>query len=145
VNTKERTWTNLLINKTFQLKVIGCLTSLFLFSTLCFYSATYLFFWNLKSKGLKVGIPEGHLFYQFLLEEKHEIDVFFLCMALFNFALLLSVLIIITHRIAGPINKIKTFLQNPRTEEDFHLRESDFFQELKPLVDKFKDQNNQNN
>ena len=140
MNTKERNWNNLLIHKTFQLKVIGCLTALFLFSTLCFYSATYLFFWNMKSKGLKVGIPEGHLFYQFLLEEKHDIDIFFLSMAAFNFVLLLSVLVLITHRIAGPINKLKYFLQNPNTQEDFHLRESDFFQELKPLVNNFKDQ-----
>jgi hypothetical protein len=139
VNTKERTWTNFLIHKTFQLKVIGCLSAIFIFSTLCLYSATYLFFWNLKSKGLKVGIPEGHHFYQFLLEQKHSIDIFFICLAGFNFVLLLSVLVIITHRIAGPINKVKSFLENPESEEDFQLRESDFFQELRPLVKKFKE------
>jgi hypothetical protein len=141
VSNKERTWTNFLIHKPFQLKVIGCLGALFMFSTLCLYSATYLFFWNLKSKGLKVGIPEGHHFYQFLLEQKHSIDIFFLCLAVFNFILLLSAAVIITHRIAGPINKVKQLLENPESDEDFHLRESDFFQELSPIVKKFKERN----
>lgn len=139
MSSKERTLTNLLIHKTFQLKVLGYIAGLFLFSTLCFYSVTYLVFWNLKNKGIKVGIPEGHVFYQFLLEQKHDIDFLFIGLATFNFILLISVVLILTHRIAGPINKVKEFLQDCNSPEDFNLRESDFFQELKPLIKNFKD------
>jgi hypothetical protein len=46
----------------------------------------------------------------------------------------------VSHRIAGPIFKLKKMLleDNPDSE-DFKLRETDFFQELAPLIKTLKD------
>jgi hypothetical protein len=93
----------------------------------------------MKSKGLKVGIPEGHVYYNFLVNQKHDLDILFIGLAAFNFCLLIMVGFIISHRIAGPIHKVKQFLQNPVSMDKVEMRESDFFKELGPIVTKIKD------
>lgn len=140
MNVKERSWTNILINRPFQLKLIGYFVLLFILTTISLYSTTFLFFWNLRNKGLNVGIPEGHAFYQFLLNQKHDLDMLFIGLAAFNFVLLLTVGFIVSHRIAGPIHKLKQHLQDPNLKnEPLQLRQTDFFKELGPIVNEHKE------
>lgn len=139
MTVKERSWTSLLINKAFQFKLISYFVGLFILTTLTLYSTTYLFFWNMTKKGMSVGIPEGHVYYQFLQNQKHDLDLLFLGLAAVNFALLIGVGFIVSHRIAGPIHKIKTFLKDPKSHDKIQLRQNDFFQELGPIVNDLKD------
>lgn len=139
MNVQERSWLNILINPPFQLKLLSYFVGLFILTTGSLYSTTYLFFWNMKQKGLKVGIPDGHVYYQFLQNQKHDLDLLFMGLAAFNFILLLTIGFIISHRIAGPIHKIKSFLKSPETHDQIQLRENDFFKELGPLVNRLKD------
>lgn len=138
-NVKERSWTSILINKPFQLKLMGYFVGLFVLTTITLYSTTFLFFWNMKQKGLKVGIPEGHVYYEFLLNQKQDLDLLFIGLATVNFVLLLATGFIVSHRIAGPIHKIKQVLQKPSSFEKVQLRQNDFFQELGPIVNDVKD------
>jgi hypothetical protein len=93
----------------------------------------------MTKKGMSVGIPEGHVYYQFLHNQKHDLDMLFLGLAAVNFALLIGVGFIVSHRIAGPIHKIKTFLKDPKSHDKIQLRQNDFFQELGPIVNDLKD------
>lgn len=138
MTVKERSLSNILINKPFQLKLLSYFVGLFILTTITLYSTTYLFFWNMKEKGLKVGIPEGHVYYQFLLNQKHDLDLLFIGLALTNFLLLLGVGFIVSHRIAGPIHKVKESLAHPDNNEPIQMRENDFFKELGPLVNECK-------
>nr|MBA2405139.1 hypothetical protein [Bdellovibrionales bacterium] len=71
--------------------------------------------------------------------QKHDLDALFIGLAAFNFFLLIGVGFIISHRIAGPIFKLKKQLSHlSEQSEDFKLRETDFFQELEPLVETLK-------
>lgn len=134
---KERSWTNILINPHFQLKLLSYFVGLFILTTITLYSTTYLFFWNMRNKGLNVGIPDGHVFYQFLENQKHDLDLLFVGLAAFNFILLITVGFIISHRIAGPIHKLKQHLENPDLkDEPLSFRQNDFFKELGPLINK---------
>jgi hypothetical protein len=139
MEVKERSWKNILVERKFQIKFLSYFFLLFILTTLSLYTTTFLFFWNLKKKGLSVGIPEGHVYYQFLLNQKSDLDFLFIALAGFNLVLLVVVGFIISHRIAGPISKLKRFLQDPESQENFQLRENDFFKELGPLVNKLKD------
>lgn len=139
MNVKERSWINILINPSFQLKLLSYFIALFVLTTVSLYSTTYLFFWNMKQKGLKVGIPDGHVYYQFLQNQKHDLDLLFIGLAAFNFFLLVAVGFIISHRIAGPVHKVKSFLRSPETHDKIQLRENDFFKELGPIVNDLKD------
>lgn len=128
----------ILIDPSFQLRLLSYFLGLFFLTTLTLYSTTYLFFWSMKEKGLRVGIPEGHVYYQFLQNQKHDMDLLFIGLATFNFFLLLIIGLVISHRIAGPMAKIKKFLEEPEKEDEIKLRESDFFKDLEPLLNKVK-------
>ncbi len=136
---KPRKFKNILINATFQLKFLSYFVFLFLTSTLTLYATGFLFFWKMKQKAIHVGIPEDHVFFRFLGNQKLEFDQLFLGLAIINFFLLLGTGFIISHRIAGPIHKLKVFLKNKSSEKDsFKLRDNDFFKELEPLVNQNK-------
>lgn len=126
----ERSLKNFFLNPKFQLRFMGIFLGLFVLTTISAYSTTYLFFWNLHRKAIKVGIPEDHVFHQFLSNQKTDMDLLFIGLAVFNLILLLVVGFVISHRIAGPLNKAVKHLKDPESPEVFRLRETDFFQEL---------------
>lgn len=131
---------NILINPKFQIKFLSYFVVLFCITTICLYSTTYLFFYRMKQKALNVGIPDGHVFFKFLTNQKHDLDALFIGLAVINFLLLIGVGFIISHRIAGPIFKLKKQMgQDTPDIEVFKLRETDFFQELEPLVKELKE------
>lgn len=137
---KPRQLKNILINPKFQFKFLSFFVVLFLLSTISLYSTTFLFFWRLKEKALSVGIPDGHVFFQFLQNQKQDLDLLFIGLAAFNFLLLIGIGFIISHRIAGPIFKLKKQLEDSSDSTDeFKLRETDFFRELEPLVKQLKE------
>ena len=130
---------NILINPRFQLKLLAYFIILFVITTISLYSTTYLFFWKLQQKAMKVGIPDGHVFYRFLENQKYDLDLLFIGLAVFNFALLLTVGFIISHRIAGPLRKLQSHLDSlNKNSDNFKLRQTDFFKELEPTVDKLR-------
>ncbi|WP_408099029.1 hypothetical protein ACJVC5_08940 [Peredibacter sp. HCB2-198] len=58
----------------------------------------------------------------------------------FNFLLLIGTGFMVSHRIAGPLYKLKKHLgEMNRDSQNFKLREKDFFKELEPLVDSLKE------
>ena len=94
----------------------------------------------MKENALNVSIPDGHIFFKFLSNQKHDLDSLFVGLAAVNFLLLIGVGFIISHRIAGPIFKLKKQLGASGSDsEDFKLRQTDFFQELEPLVKALKE------
>lgn len=138
MSVKERSLKSILINPRFQLRLLSYFGGLFILTTISLYSTTFLFFWNMKNKGIKVGIPEGHVYYQFLENQKHDLDMLFIGLATFNFILLLTVGFIVSHRIAGPLHKMKEFLKNPQGQDVFKLREKDFLKDFEPAINDIK-------
>lgn len=129
MSEQSRAFHRILINPKFQLKLLSYFFGLFVISTVSYYSTTYLFFHRMKTKGLAVGIPEGHVYYEFLEHQKYDMDAFFIGLIVFNFLLLATVGFLISHRIAGPLNKIKSFLETG-SPENLKFRKKDFFQDL---------------
>jgi hypothetical protein len=140
MNDKNRHLRNIFINPGFQLRLMSYFVVLFLLTTACLYSTTFLFFWNMKKKGLEVGIPDGHVFYQFLQNQKADLDILFIGLAGLNLLLLLTVGFVLSHRIAGPLHKLSIHLLNLKdTSPDYKTREKDFFQEMTPIVNSLRD------
>ncbi len=131
---------NYLINSPFQLKLLSYFGVMYIITTTCLYSTLYIFFWRFKDKALKVGIPEGHVFFDFLKYQKTDMDQLFLGLAALNFLVLLTVGLILSHRVAGPIHKLKRHLRlEAPPSEPFKLREDDFFRELEPIMKDLKE------
>lgn len=140
MNPRERNLVNIIIDKPFQFKLLSYCLGFFTISTISLYSTTFLFYWNLKNKGIQVGIPEDHIFYRFLLEQKQNLDMLFIGLAVFNLTLLVIGVLIVSHRIAGPVNKVRAFLKSPHADENYTLRKGDFFQDLPRLINQTKNQ-----
>lgn len=135
-----RKFKNILIEPKFQLKFMAYFFGLFALTTVSFYSTTYLFFWRLKSKAINLGIPDNHVFYKFLNNLKYDLDILFAMLAVFNLVALLYIGFKISHRVAGPIYKIKLYLSKlgPNSER-FQLRKKDFFKEIEPIINNLRD------
>ncbi len=139
-DTASRSLKNLLIEPKFQLKLIGYFVLVFVLTTVSLYSTTFLFFWKLKQKAMSVGIPDGHIFYRYLANQKADLDGLFIGLAVLNFSVLIGLGFLISHRVAGPIYKLKSYLKNMgKDSDDFKLRENDFFHDLQPIVKDLKD------
>ena len=135
-----RKFKNMFINPKFQLRFLGWFVGIFLFTNVTLYSTTFLFYYRLKEKALNVGIPNGHIFFKFLNDQKEDLDQLFIGLSIVNFLILIGVTFLISHRIAGPIFKLKKMLaEDNQDSEEFKLRETDFFQELAPLIKSLKD------
>ena len=121
------------------MKFIGYFIGLFIISSMCFYSAIYLFFYNLKSKALAIGVPKGHVFFLYIDNQQYDLNQFLIYLVIVNFLLLLIVGIAISHRVAGPLYKMRNYLTSIQADsEDFKLRQKDFFKELEPVVNNLK-------
>lgn len=138
--TYKRKLKNYLIEPEFQLKLISYFAGLFAFTTLSLYSTVFIFFWRLRQKALSVGIPEGHIFFQFVGNEKRDLDLTFLILASINLLVLIGVGVVVSHRIAGPLHKLKGYLTSVISSDgpDFKLRKNDFLRDLEPVVNRLK-------
>jgi hypothetical protein len=140
VGTYKRKIRNFLIEPQFQWKLISYFVGLFAFTTISLYSTVFIFFWRLRQKALNVGIPEGHIFFQFIGNEKRDLDLTFALLALVNLIVLVGVGVVVSHRIAGPLHKLKGYLANVIAPEgpEFKLRKNDFLRDLEPVVNELK-------
>lgn len=138
--TENRKLKNLILNPEFQFKLMSYFLGLFVLTTASLYSTSYLFFWRLNQKALNVGIPKGHVFFKFVENQKADLDTMFIILAVVNLILLLGTGFVVSHRIAGPIYKLKKHLHEFNSESpNFKLRDKDFFKELETIVDDLKD------
>jgi sensor histidine kinase YesM len=136
----QRKLRNYLLNPEFQFRLLGYFVGLFFLTTVSLYSASYLFFWRLNQKALNVGIPPGHVFFKFISNQKHDLDLVFIILTLVNLLLLLGTGIIVSHRIAGPFYKLKKYLKEIGPDsETFRLRDKDFFRDIEAVVNSLKD------
>lgn len=140
MSTYNRQLKNYLIEPEFQLKLISYFAGIFAFTTVSLYSTVFIFFWRLRQKALNVGIPEGHIFFQFIGNEKRDLDLTFALLALVNLIVLIGVGVVVSHRIAGPIHKLKGYLTRVISPDgpEFRLRKNDFLKDLEPVVNELK-------
>lgn len=138
---KKRNFRNILIEPAFQIKLLSYFIYLFFLLTLSLYSTIYLFFFRLKQKALNVGIPPEHVFFRFISNEKADMDLMFIGLALFHLLLLIGLGFVVSHRIAGPIFKLKRYLKEEIKSDapQFRLRKKDFLRDFEPIVNALKD------
>lgn len=135
----KRKLKNFLLVPSVQIKLLSYFIGLFLLTSLTLYSTSYLFFSRLNQKALDVGIPEGHVFFKFVANQKADLDQLYLLLTIANFLLLLGTGLLVSHRLAGPIYKLKKYLTEiDKDSPPFKLREKDFFKDIEPAVDSLK-------
>ena len=137
---KIRYLKNYILDAHFQGKLLSYFVGLFMITSASLYSVSYLFFWRIKDKAMKIGIPENHVFYRFIDGQKADLDLLFVALVVFNLFLLVGAGIVISHRIAGPIYRFNQYLKTLGPDsQTLTLRKSDFFKDLQSTINTLKD------
>ena len=131
-----------IIHRAFQLRIIAY-SLVFGFVQLLFVQLCFrVYFVNIQGKIAEAGVAEGHPLKTFI---DHQLDLlrYFgwgigLVIMLLNF----TVFVFLTHRIAGPIFRIRMVVADWRNGKstDLKIREGDFFHELANDLQKLKEE-----
>lgn len=133
-----------LINPKFQLSFIVFSIFVSLLGMGIFYSSIKYFFWSFKKIGQDNGIPEGHLFYQFIEDQARKMDSTFMIAGSVVIIIGLIGSIVISHKVAGPIYRLTKHLHDssPNDEKlEVKFRKGDFFIELQDAFNQFVNKN----
>ncbi len=91
------------------------------------------FFSTFINKGIEIGIPKNHIFFRFIDSLVYEMSLIYLVV----FALtLLATLVgsyVISHKISGPLYRLKMHLKNLNEEEkltEIHFRKGDYTKDI---------------
>ena len=98
-----------LINPAFQLDVIKKFIVLVFFNIISFYWIVYYFFFNLESLG-KMVKTTVNIHFLFVGEQKNLMVILFNIIAVINIAVILLTGILVSHKVAGPLYRLKKFL-----------------------------------
>lgn len=131
--SEGRSARKILINPKFQLAMIGYVAFLALLTIGVLYFANSYFFYRFEQKGIALGISPDHVYFQFLNEQARIMNQVFLMTAVSVFSLILIGGAILSHRIAGPLYRLRQHLKGLSKGEplrEVHFRRGDFFTEL---------------
>jgi hypothetical protein len=131
------------IDPQFQFRFLAYSLGLAICFAITVYCANAYFFWNLNQIGSQMGFPEDHAYYQFIQDQKKQMNLIFMITTL-SYSLVVVLLgILFSHKIAGPIYNLKKVflaLNAGRGIQRVQFRNSDFFQELASLVNNYLQQ-----
>lgn len=127
----------LLINPDFQLKIMGWLTGLALAPICIFFGAHYYFFWKLRKLGKDIQLDSDHIYFRFIEGQSQDLFLIFIMCAVLTIVIASVIGLLLSHRIAGPIHRLKghlTSLGQGQEVQDLSFRKGDYFTELPPIV-----------
>jgi hypothetical protein len=122
-----------LINPKFQLTFIFFMIGLAAVAIAIIYAANVYFFWKFRQMGEAVGLSPDHVFFQFLSQQRHEMNWVFVGTSVAVFTLIAISGIMMSHWVAGPLYRLHKHMlaiAGGRTGGDVKFRKRDFFPEL---------------
>lgn len=129
-----------LINPSFQLRIIGWMIGMSLAPICAFFAAHHYFFWKLKSLGEEIQLDEGHIYFRFLEAQSNQMFWIFLICSLLAVVTVAFLGLILSHRIAGPIHRLKTHmiqLTEGKALARLSFRKDDYFVELPNIINDY--------
>jgi len=135
-----------LINPAFQLDVIKKFIALVFFNILSFYWIIFYFFFNLESKGKMVGLIPEHPFFLFVNEQKKLMLILFFIIAIINITVILLTGVLISHKVAGPLYRLRNQLDTSDFEsvDRINFRKDDYFLDVENSFNNFIERSKKN-
>jgi len=123
-----------LINPRFQISVIKQMVLLTCVVIAIFYGANFYHFWSLNQQGLALGLPPSHVFFVFMRNQQTTMNIFFLVTSVLALLTIVGYGLFLSHRIAGPLHRLKKYLGEEKTNSPLSFRENDYFPEVAEAV-----------
>jgi hypothetical protein len=124
---------SLMINKPFQIKFLLYVGALILISLIIFYCANLFYIWDMTQLGKKMALPENHLYFKYIDKQFITLNKIFIGAGFASLVVLLSGGLVLSHRIAGPLNRFTETLnayEDVSQIDNISSRENDFFPEV---------------
>ncbi len=123
----------LLINKKFQLSFLTYLIVTELAVVVIFYAANWYFFHRFGRLGQSAGLPENHVFFQFLRDQAKAMNLIYGVTAIVAITFHVCAGMVLSHRVAGPLLRLRNHLNgvaDGKPDSPVSFRKKDYFQEL---------------
>lgn len=127
----QRNWA--LINPRFQLRLIGWMWITSVLTVAVFYGSLSYFFWSFTQRGVTLGLPSHHVFFEFMREQQVQMNWVFLVTAILVWVVILIIGWVVSHRVAGPLHRLMKHFQDVadgKTINDVTFRTNDYFSEV---------------
>jgi signal transduction histidine kinase len=123
----------IMINPKFQLAFMAYMVITAMVMIGIFYGANIYFINEFREMGQSIGLASDHVFFEFLGEQKSKLTLFFAVSAAVAFVMLCLAGLFISHRVAGPLYHLNSYMQDISEGKDVaevKFRKGDFFPEL---------------
>jgi hypothetical protein len=135
-----------LINPAFQIKFIVYNLAVVIISLSVVYFANSYFFYKIRLYGDKFNLPNDHIFFSLLKDQNSIMNEIFAVSVAVIIVLYFLFGVLLGHRIAGPMFKLKQFFEqlnagDPK-ETEIHFRKNDFFNEVTAPINEYLNKNN---
>ena len=122
----------------FQLKFMGYIICFAVFGIMVLYASNYLYYEHLVAEGKELGLAADHIYFEFIEQQKSLLNTTFLSVSAIVFGCLFLAGLYLSHKIAGPVYRIKLHLEYIREHGEapgkLKFRDRDFFPEVAELV-----------
>lgn len=137
---------NYLISPAFQFQFIA-MSLLLTFSIIAtIYISNSYFFETFIEKGRAINLPDDHFYFQLIHEQKVTMNSFFILLSLMISIAVCAFGIFISHRIAGPLHRLKVYFDKKEMEQErkLNFRKGDYFQDIPIVINRFFFEKNKN-
>lgn len=135
-----------LINPKFQIQFIMFMVFIAIIAGASMYLSCLYFFWKLNELGESFAIPLDNPFFQFISQQQEMMNKIVLVTFVILFIIIMIFGLLYSHRICGPIYRIKEDIKNTPTLEEcqkLKFRKNDFFTDLADefnrMIERFKE------
>ena len=129
-----------LINPSFQYRVIAWMMGISLAPICTFFAAHYYFFWKLRQLGQEIELEPDHIYFRFLEGQGQSLLLIFIICSFLAIAIVAISGLILSHRIAGPIHRLKMHfaeLTQGKVMPKLSFRKNDFFTEVPGVINEY--------
>ena len=127
------------INPKFQTRVLLFSVCFTLTILLIIFSFHNYYFQHLISVGKQLKLQAGHPYFTLLEEQRMSFQKYFLIMSSVIVVFTLTVSTYFSHKIAGPLYRIRKYFEDELASKDVpaRIRKNDFFQDLPVAINDF--------
>ncbi len=140
MGAKKTNRTKYLLEPQFQKSLLRYTCIIMIVTTLIYYFAIQFVFSTFIDKGASLGLPNDHIFFTFVRDQESSMNWTFLVTAVFSAFVIFGYGLYFSHRVAGPIYKLRLHLKSLRTGktvEPIQFRNADFFKDLAEEINEY--------
>jgi magnesium-transporting ATPase (P-type) len=137
MSAADRSFKQILIDPKFQWSIIAYSTTLAIILQATLFVALRLFFSKYNEEGKTIHLAPDHPFFVFIQDQQTYMNYVFAVVCIIFLILNVIFGLIISHRVAGPLYRLKKYFREYHEQNEFTeltFRKKDFFQDVPAII-----------